>query len=176
MASYPSGANIFAIQVALNQLSAATKDKSIAVTADSVLGPKTLTAVNRALSVHIGPGQAADYLRTGAVQQQTVVDTAGIIATILATEALRRGGASLVAAAASAATSALTKKTPAKAKTPTAESEAAVAPKPAEAAWLTFLKKPPVLIGGGIIVVGGIAALIASMGGGSRRRIDREEI
>ena len=67
-----SNAAVAQLQTALNALSTATRDRSIALTADGVAGPATVRAVNRAFTVHIGPGQAPATFRTGTVPLTTI--------------------------------------------------------------------------------------------------------
>jgi lysozyme family protein len=82
-----------ALQNALQALGTAAGDNVLrAVASDGYIGPVTVTAVNRALTSHVGPGQAAAYLRTGQLTIAQVANSAPILAAAIAAEVVRRGG------------------------------------------------------------------------------------
>lgn len=62
-----------------------------AIVVDGLMGPKTMAAVNRALSVHVGSGQAAASLRTGTLTQAQILTQISGITNTLSNEASRRG-------------------------------------------------------------------------------------
>jgi lysozyme family protein len=88
---------VAALQSALRALAAATRDGSLNLVSDGVLGPKTVAAVNRAFTVHIGPGQAPATFRTGRLTQQAVANQASVLTTYVNQEATRRGAKSTAA-------------------------------------------------------------------------------
>ena len=61
------------------------------VAVDGLIGPKTTAAVNRAMTVHLGVGQAPANLRTGSLSQQVVVSQADTLTDLITTEIRRRG-------------------------------------------------------------------------------------
>ncbi len=79
------------LQQALAALATVTRDRTLALKADGVAGPVTATAVNRAFTVHIGPGQAPATFRTGKLPLTTIVNQASALTSYVATEARRRG-------------------------------------------------------------------------------------
>lgn len=82
------------LQNALAALGRAAKDTTLLVIkADGAIGAKTVIAVNRALTKHIGSGQASAALRTGKLTLAQVKAQADVIALILEMETKRRGGA-----------------------------------------------------------------------------------
>lgn len=92
----PSKATAIALQQALVYLSQQARDKSIAVKVDGKIGPGTAKATNRAMTVHVGPGQAVPALRTGALTVGMIASLAGQLAQVIRMEAYRRqsgGGA-----------------------------------------------------------------------------------
>lgn len=83
-----------ALQNALRTLGIAAGDKALAATGvDGIVGPGTAAAVNRAFTVHIGPGQAAANLRSGRLTKYDVAQNAATLTKIVAAEVARRGGA-----------------------------------------------------------------------------------
>lgn len=82
-----------ALQNALRALGKATKDTILtAVAADGVIGPATQAAVNRALTAHIGSGQAPAALRTGTLTVSAIAQNATQIGGLVTAEVGRRGG------------------------------------------------------------------------------------
>src|SRR3990167_7497807 len=73
-------AAVLRLQKALRLLASVTRDTAINVVADGLIGPKTTAAANRALTRHIGPGQAPASYRTGALPQTQVLAAAAAIA------------------------------------------------------------------------------------------------
>jgi hypothetical protein len=63
-----------------------------ALVVDGFVGPKTTAAANRALTTHIGPGQAAADLRTGTLAIGDVAARAPQITQLVVAETARRGG------------------------------------------------------------------------------------
>lgn len=81
------------LQTALVMLGRVAKDTTLsAIKVDGALGVKSATAVNRALTKHIGPGQAAAQFRTGSLPLDFVKANAPALASLIETEILRRGG------------------------------------------------------------------------------------
>lgn len=81
------------LQGALRALGAAVKDSALAaVRPDGFIGPETTAAVNQALTVHIGPGQAAARLRTGKLDQAHVAVDADVLGNVISSEVMRRTG------------------------------------------------------------------------------------
>ncbi len=82
---------VSALQVALVNLGKAVQDNSLAkIKVEGQLGPLTVAAVNRALTVHLGAGQAPSNLRTGKLSAATIFASAIPIATLLNVETARR--------------------------------------------------------------------------------------
>ena len=80
------------LQTALKALGSGVKDTILRnITVDGVIGPKTTSATNRALTVHVGAGQAAARYRTGSLSQEQVRSEASMLASIIGNEAARRG-------------------------------------------------------------------------------------
>lgn len=89
-ASYSSG--IGNLQAALVALGKGIGDPTLMkVAVDGVMGPKTAAATNRALTVHLGAGQAPSNLRSGALPQATISSMASQITALITTEITRRG-------------------------------------------------------------------------------------
>jgi hypothetical protein len=87
----PSGP-VAAMQTALRDFGKNIGDTTLAAIAvDGLIGPKTVAAANRALTRHLGAGQAPQALRSGALNQAQVVAAAAQIAQLINTEARRRG-------------------------------------------------------------------------------------
>jgi lysozyme family protein len=82
---------VASLQSALRALAVATRDGSLNLTADGAIGPRTVAAVNRAFTVHIGPGQAPATFRTGRLTAQAITNQAGALTTYVNQEAARRG-------------------------------------------------------------------------------------
>lgn len=61
------------------------------VAVDGLIGPKTAAATNRAMTVHLGPGQAPANLRTGSLSQSEIVSQADALTNLIETEIKRRG-------------------------------------------------------------------------------------
>ena len=81
-----------ALQTALKMLAKVTGDKSLVVREDGIIGPFTTAAVNKAMTAHIGPGQAPAPLRTGILDIGAVAQNAATLAQAINSEAARRGG------------------------------------------------------------------------------------
>lgn len=80
------------LQTALVSLGKGIGDNTLSkIVVDGVIGPKTVAATNRALTVHLGAGQAPANLRTGSLSQAVIVSQADAIATLINTETRRRG-------------------------------------------------------------------------------------
>jgi lysozyme family protein len=80
------------LQSALVALGKGIKDGVLMkVAIDGLIGPKTVAATNRAMTVHLGVGQAPANLRTGSLSQQEVVSQADTLTNLIETEARRRG-------------------------------------------------------------------------------------
>lgn len=105
-----------ALQNALNALGKTIGDTSLKLTVDGVVGPATVQAVNRALTTHVGSGQAPAALRTGQLDISTVAQNAVQLTGLITAEVGRRGGAVAPLPAAAA---------------PTASTAPATAPMPA---------------------------------------------
>lgn len=80
------------LQNALVALGRAVGDgELIALTVDGFIGPKTVAAVNRAFTKHVGSGQAPAALRTGGLSLLAVSTNAAQLAQLAKTETGRRG-------------------------------------------------------------------------------------
>jgi len=83
---------ILDLQTALATLGKGIGDTSLSKLAlDGLIGPKTTAAANRALTVHLGSGQAPANLRTGSLSQAVVVSQAPQITQLILAEIARRG-------------------------------------------------------------------------------------
>jgi lysozyme family protein len=87
-----SKAEVLALQKALVNLGKTVGSAKLAVTADGVLGPKTVTAVNWAFINHLGAGQAPAQYRTGKLTLANVNASAATLTQLIVTEIKRRGG------------------------------------------------------------------------------------
>lgn len=85
-------AQIKTLQAAIASLGAIIGDTSIKLTADGVIGPATTAAVNRALTVHIGSGQAPAQFRTGHLTASDISYNIAALTTLVQREAARRQG------------------------------------------------------------------------------------
>ena len=80
------------LQTALVGLGKGIGDNTlIKIVVDGVMGPKTAAATNRALTVHLGAGQAPANLRTGSLSQAAISSQAAAITQLLDAETARRG-------------------------------------------------------------------------------------
>lgn len=80
------------LQTALVGLGKAIGDNALSkIAIDGVIGPKTAAATNRALTVHLGAGQAPANLRTGSLSQSVIVSQAQTITGLIDAEIARRG-------------------------------------------------------------------------------------
>ena len=80
------------LQVALAALGKGVGDTALTkLVLDGLIGPETVAAANRALTVHLGAGQAPANLRTGLLSQAVVASQAEAIAALVRAEVLRRG-------------------------------------------------------------------------------------
>jgi len=80
------------LQEALVSLGKGIGDNTLSkIVVDGVMGPKTAAAVNRALTVHLGSGQAPANLRTGSLPQATIKSQAATITQLIQAEVHRRG-------------------------------------------------------------------------------------
>ena len=80
------------LQNALVALGRAVRDgELVALAVDGFIGPKTVAAVNRAFTKHIGPGQAPAALRTGGLSLLAVTTNAAQLAQLAKGETGRRG-------------------------------------------------------------------------------------
>ena len=83
---------VASLQTGLKALGQGVGDNTLrAIVVDGLIGPKTTAATNRALTVHVGSGQAPASFRTGALTQAEVVANAATLASIVDAEAARRG-------------------------------------------------------------------------------------
>lgn len=83
---------VAALQTALRNFGKSIGDAVLkAIVTDGLIGPKTTAAANRALTKHLGAGQAPQDLRTGALTSAQVVAKAAQITQLVNTEARRRG-------------------------------------------------------------------------------------
>lgn len=179
-ASYSS--DVGNLQAALVALGKGIRDATLMkIVVDGVIGPKTVAATNRALTVHLGPGQAPSNFRSGSLPQGTIVAQAPQITALLLAEISRRGFPA-PAAAKAPVKKAVSK--PAVSFTPTAPAAlvpAAASPVykvPAASAAEGGTDLGSVMmwaaIGVGVITVGGIAYYFATrkkgVGGGLRAR------
>lgn len=81
------------LQNALRSLGLTIGDKDLSgITVDGFVGPQTVSLANKALTAHVGAGQASSALRTGDLSQVDVAARAHEIAEIIAGEVVRRGG------------------------------------------------------------------------------------
>ncbi len=178
--------SVAALQTALVALGKGIGDPTLMkVAVDGVMGPKTAAATNRALTVHLGAGQAPSNLRSGALSQATISGMASQITALITTEIARRGFAAPGAA-----------KVPAKKATVARAATPAYAPAAATAAFAPAAVSPVyqvpaaaaasdgagldsimkyAAIGIGIVVLGGVAYYFATRdkggrGGGIRAR------
>ena len=80
------------LQTALVALGKGIGDKILSkIVVDGIMGPKTAAATNRALTVHLGSGQAPASLRTGSLSQSVITSQASTITQLIETEVRRRG-------------------------------------------------------------------------------------
>lgn len=80
------------LQNALRGLGLAVGDPVLkALAVDGFIGPNTTAAVNRAFTMHIGPGQADAVYRTGVLTAGEVAGMAPVLTHLVATEVARRG-------------------------------------------------------------------------------------
>jgi hypothetical protein len=133
---------------------------------DGLMGPKTAAATNRAMTVHLGAGQAPANLRTGNLSQQTISAQAATLAQLIETEIARRGFAAPVSKRVVAKTTRpATPSAPPMVYTPPAPA-APIAP--AVVAPIYQVPRPPAgadlgsvmkwaAIGVGVVAVGGLA-------------------
>lgn len=182
-ASYSSA--VASLQNALVALGRGIGDPMLMkIAVDGIMGPKTATATNRALTVHLGPGQAPQNLRSGALAQGTITSMAPQITALLTAEIGRRGFATPSAV-----------KAPVKKTAPRPAMTAATAFAPAAPAALAPAAASPVYqvtvpaastsdlsgvmkwaaIGVGVVALGGVAYYLATRdkggrGGGIRAR------
>jgi hypothetical protein len=83
---------IAGLQTALVSLGKGIGDTTLSkIVVDGLMGPKTTAAVNRALTVHLGTGQAPANLRTGSLSQAMITSQAATITQLLEAEVKRRG-------------------------------------------------------------------------------------
>lgn len=88
----PRGPIFARLQRGLRTLGAVARDGALAaIKPDGVLGPRTVVAVNRALTRHIGAGQAPAAFRTGALTLAQVAANANTIIPVIEAEVSRRG-------------------------------------------------------------------------------------
>lgn len=80
------------LQAALVSLGKGIGDNTLSkIVVDGLMGPKTAAATNRALTVHLGTGQAPANLRTGNLSQTTIKSQAAQITQLIDAEVRRRG-------------------------------------------------------------------------------------
>jgi peptidoglycan hydrolase-like protein with peptidoglycan-binding domain len=169
------------LQTALVALGKGIGDPTLMkVVVDGVMGPKTAAATNRALTVHLGAGQAPSNLRSGSLAQATISSMASQITALITTEIARRGF-SAPGAAKVPAKKATVARSVAPTYAPTAASTALV---PAAASPVYRVPTTPAASGGsdldsimkwaaigiGVVVLGGAAYYFATRrksGGGS---------
>lgn len=175
---------IKALQLALTALGTQIKDSALKIAADGVIGPKTVAAVNRAFTKHLGAGQAPAQYRTGKLTQAQVVSVAATLTTLLQQETARRQKVSGVKTSTALTTKKTTTATAAEDDTESDEDVVSTATAPGgemvmpEARDLTpyeanegfFSKyKMPLIIGGGaltLLIVGTLVLRRRDDGGG----------
>lgn len=98
--SHFSSGNPRDLQVALQQLGRAVggDPQLMRIVADGQLGPATVSAVNRAMTVHVGPGQAPAQYRTGRLGLAEIQTALANLTQIIGTEAARRATAAVTTA------------------------------------------------------------------------------
>jgi hypothetical protein len=85
------------LQTALVALGKGIGDTTLSkIVVDGIMGPKTAAATNRALTIHLGAGQAPANLRTGSLSQAVITSQAATITQLLEAEVSRRGFATPV--------------------------------------------------------------------------------
>lgn len=138
------------MQQTLAQLGRQANDTSISsIVADGVMGPKTAAAVNRALSVHVNTN-TTQYLRSGKLSQDAIVQNVVVIAGALASEVIRRGD---VPAEKKTTVAKTTPKKPVPQVTPTYA--------PPTDPWYV-VHKTKLMIGGGVLLALGAAFTVFS--------------
>jgi hypothetical protein len=177
--------SVAALQTALVSLGKGIGDPTLMkVVVDGIMGPKTAAAVNRALTVHLGAGQAPSNLRSGALSQATISSMAPQITALLTAEIARRGFAAPGAAKIPVKKAPVVRSVAPAAYTPPATSTALVPAAaspvyqvPSAASGGTDLDSimKYAAIGIGVVVLGGIAYYFATRdvggrGGGIRAR------
>jgi len=151
------------LQSALRALGQAVGDGMLAkIGVDGKLGPATVAATNRALTTHVGPGQATESVRTGKLTVNGVNFKIAYITSVIAAEVGRRGGS--VAPPPKPRTSTVRRPS---VSTTTPEAE----PPTEGGGFRAFLTKPAV-IGGigialGLIATGLGVSVMLEKGGGS---------
>jgi lysozyme family protein len=90
--SHFSSGNPRDLQVALQQLGRAVGGAPMLmrIVADGKLGPAVVAATNRALTVHLGPGQAPAQYRTGTLTLAAITTALANITQLISAEAARR--------------------------------------------------------------------------------------
>ena len=174
---------IVELQTALVALGKGIGDNILSkIVVDGLIGPKTVAATNRALTVHLGSGQAPSNLRTGSLAQSVIVSQASNIASLIEAEVKRRGfnmptpkKVSAVAKpkpvySAPAATTAMVQYTPPAAAAPTAVAPVYRVPVAASSGMDMAAVIKWAAIGVGAVAVLGIGYYIATKpsGGGGR--------
>jgi hypothetical protein len=80
------------LQSALKALGNGIRDGVLMkIAVDGIMGPKTAEGANRALTKHLGAGQAPANLRTGLLSQQLITSQIGTITDLIEAEIKRRG-------------------------------------------------------------------------------------
>lgn len=81
------------LQNALYSLGRAVGDRELgSIGVDGFIGPETTKLLNKAMTMHVGPGQAGADLRTGALSQAEIAAQAAQLGQIIEGEVARRGG------------------------------------------------------------------------------------
>ena len=167
------------LQAALVALGKGIGDPTLMkIAVDGVIGPKTVAATNRALTVHLGPGQAPANLRTGALSQDEVASSASQITQLIAAEVSRRGFAAPAAAKApvkkATAKAAVFTPTPSAAMLPATTSPVYQVPSGAASGGDLGSVMMWAAIGVGVVIIGGVGYYFAtrkkSTGGGLQAR------
>jgi hypothetical protein len=90
---------VASLQAALVALGKGIGDNILSkIVVDGAMGPKTAAATNRALTVHLGSGQAPTNLRSGSLSQGAITGAAEQITSLITAEVARRGFAAPAAA------------------------------------------------------------------------------
>lgn len=91
-AEFGASQSVADLQSALVALGKGIGDPTLMkIAVDGAMGPKTAAATNRALTVHLGSGQAPANLRTGTLSQAVITSQVAQITQLIEAEITRRG-------------------------------------------------------------------------------------